>query len=98
MRLIKLKADELVLGDKVQLLDDPYGWGTVTRIGAGDTDDDPSFVEIFRPYVHIGDFEYTGGVLHYIGTETVKVCRHGHRVFEVDAYTHEQMTKEGALK
>ena len=55
-------------------------------------------VSIFRPYVHIGDFEYTGGVLHYIGTEMVRDFVNTSRMFTVDAYTHQQMTKEGALK
>lgn len=91
MRLIQLKADQLVLGDQVQLIDDPYGWGTVVNIA-----DDHA--EIFRPYVHIGDFHYTGGVLHYIGSETVKVWIKGARVFDVDAYTHERMSREGALR
>jgi hypothetical protein len=95
MSLIQLKADQLVLGDRVRLFDDPYGWGTVVNLRTGDTDD---LVEIFRPYVHVGDFEYTGGVLHYIGSEMVKVWRRGHRVFEVDAYTHQLMLGEGAIK
>lgn len=87
-----LKIDELVLGDKVDLLSgDPYGWGTVVQI----TDET---VKVVRPYVHIGDFTYTGGVLHYLGTEEITLIRGGERVVWVDQYTHEQMAKPGALK
>jgi hypothetical protein len=27
------------------------------------------FVTLIRPFVHLADFTYTGGVMHYIGTE-----------------------------
>jgi len=90
MRTIKLKADELVLGDAVNLLEGPYGWGTVVQI----TDEE---VHIFRPYVHIGDFSYTGGVLHYTGHELVKRYKHSGCEFVVDQFTHAQMAKTGAL-
>jgi hypothetical protein len=89
--IMTIKTDELVLGDAVRLLSSPYGWGTVVNV----TDEE---VHIFRPYVHIDDVEYTGGVLHYIGTSTVKVWRQDSREFEVDAFTHERMTKPGALR
>lgn len=91
LETLTMKADDLVLGDEVRLLEGPYGWGTVVQI----KDDE---VHIFRPYVHIGDFSYTGGVLYYIGSELIKVWRGASRVFTVDAYTHNRMAKEGALK
>lgn len=92
MASITLNATDLVLGDKVDLLGgDPYGWGTVVQITAEE-------VHIFRPYVHIGDFSYTGGVQHYIGTELVKVYKFSTRTFEADASTHKQMTAPGALR
>ncbi len=87
---LKLQASELVLGDQVDLLGGPYGWATVVNI----TDDE---VHMIRPYIHIGDFEYTGGVLHYTGHETVKVYRESDRTFEVDSYTHGKML-QGALR
>ena len=91
--MLTLGTDELVLGDEVNLLgaSTPYSWGTVVNV----TDE---LVEIHRLYVHIGDFSYTGGVLHYIGTEMVRVSRKSNRTFKVNAYTHKRMTKEGALK
>lgn len=91
MKMLKLKPGDMVLGDQVRCFDGPYGWGTVVNI----TDDE---VHIFRPFTHIGDFTYTGGVLHYTGHELVKLFRDGKREREVDAYTHEQMSKPGALR
>ena len=89
---INLKASDLVLGDKVNLLGgEPYGWATVVQITGEE-------VHIFRVYVHVGDFSYTGGVLHFTGSETVKVWSKSDREFVVDAYTHEKMSKVGALK
>lgn len=89
---IKLTAKDLVLGDKVNLLPgEPYGWATVVQI----TDEE---VHMVRPYVHIGDFTYTGGVLNYLGNETVKVWAKSDRTFEADTYTHSKMTEAGALK
>lgn len=67
-----LLASDLRLGDRVNLLPgEPYGWGTVVKVG--------ELVEVYRPYVHIADFEYTGGVLHYLGHETVKIWREDKR-------------------
>ena len=92
MSTIKLKPAELVLGDRVNLLPgEDYGWATVVNITA-DT------VELVRPYVHIGDFTYTGGVLHYIGVETVRLWTGSDRDMVAHAHTHERMSQPGALK
>jgi hypothetical protein len=88
---IQLKASDLVLGDQVKLFDGAYGWGTVVKA----TED---VVEIFRVYVHIGDFKYSGGVLHYTGHEMVRVFPGGDRTFKIQKENHERMKKEGALK
>jgi hypothetical protein len=87
---VDIPGPEIVLGDVVRLIDGPYGWATVVKI-------EKDAIHLFRPYVHIGNFTYTGGVLHYIGTETLTIIRSS-RSYTVDAYTHEQMTKEGALR
>jgi len=84
-----VEGTEIVLGDVVKILASPYGWATVVKIEGNDA-------TLFRPYVHIGDFEYTGGVLHYIGTSTFTIALEG-RSYEVDEYTHRTMTKKGAL-
>ena len=57
---------ELRLGDEVDLGLESYGTATVVKIKDG-------VVELIRPFIHIGEFSYTGGVLNYIGTETVKL-------------------------
>ncbi len=87
---VEVEGTEVVLGDEVQVVDGPYGWATVVKI-------DGDNLHVFRPYVHIGDFSYTGGVLHYIGSETFTLIRSG-RSYTVDRYKHELMSKEGALK
>lgn len=91
MTTLKMTPSELVLGDKVQVVEGPFGWGTVVEI----TDE---IVKVFRPYVHISDFTYTGGVLHYVGHEYVTYFRDSRRAVEVDAHTHDRMMQPGALK
>jgi hypothetical protein len=93
---IELKAVDLVLGDRVRLMDGPYGWATVVEM-TGD------MVKMVRPYVHVGDTEFGGVddkryVLNYLGTEEVNVCRVGERLYTADRYTHECMSQVGALK
>lgn len=67
----------LALGDVVRLIDDAaYGCGTVQQITADE-------VHVFRPYVHTADFSYTGGVICYIGTETVKLWKRDYRMVEL---------------
>ena len=59
----RVKTEDLRLRDVV-VVDGlmPFPHATVVNI----TDDEVTF---FRPYVHTGDFSYTGGVLHYVGYE-----------------------------
>jgi hypothetical protein len=57
-----LKADELQLGDVVELFEGPYGCGTVKQIKDG-------MITFFRPYTATADFSYTGGVICYVGIE-----------------------------
>jgi len=91
--IVCLMASELVLGDRVLLFDDAYGWGTVVKIADEE-------VHVFRPYVHIGDFSYTGGVLHYIGSEVVKLYKgkDTRQTYNVDSVNHDRMSQPGALK
>lgn len=91
MSTIKLQARDLVLGDKVRLFEDPYGWATVVNV----TDEE---VHLFRVYVHVSDVVYTGGLLHYTGHELVKLFRDSSRELEADESTHARMVKPGALK
>ena len=60
----KIKPADLKLRDVVRLFDGAFGDGVVHKIADG-------VVSIFRPYAITADFEYTGGVIPYIGTETV---------------------------
>ena len=58
-------ARNLGLGDVARLPSDgntEYSSFTVVKI-------DEDGIHVVRPYVHVGDFSYTGGVLHYLGTE-----------------------------
>ena len=89
--VVTILSTDILLGDVIQLTPDPYGWATVVQIKAQDNE-----LVLFRPYVHLGGFVYTGGVLHYIGTETFSVIRGG-RSYAVHARTHEQMLLNGAL-
>lgn len=63
-----IKADEMKLGDVVRAEDShgDYVACTVIQIEGGE-------VTLFRPYVRVSDFIYTGGVIPYIGTETFKI-------------------------
>lgn len=88
---IKLNTEDLILGDRVRLIDGPYGWGTVVQV----TEEE---VHIFRVFVHVSDVVYTGGLLHYTGHELVKVWRKDSREFTVDEYYHRKMSESGALK
>ena len=66
----KVKASDLGLGDVVRFSKDGYGDATVIKIEEKDGD---KWITVFRPYVHISDFSYTGGVIPYIGTERFSV-------------------------
>lgn len=73
----EVEVTTLQLGDRIELFDEPYGWGTVTAIW----DDE---VEITRPYLHTSDCSYsawrhgetTGSrLVSYTGLETMKLSR-----------------------
>ncbi len=66
--MANVKVSTLELGDVVKLFDGAYSYGTVQQVTEHE-------VFIFRPYVHTADFSYTGGVMTYIGQETVRVWR-----------------------
>lgn len=66
--MTKMKARDLKLGDKVQLFEGAYGWGTVTKV-------DDTTVHVFRVYVQTSDFAYTGGVIPYTGHELCGLSR-----------------------
>jgi len=85
-----IPGTELVLGDKVLVLKDAYGWATVVKLEGNDA-------TVHRVYVHIADFSYTGGVLSYVGTEKFTLALEG-RSYDVCPSTHRLMTKPGALK
>lgn len=58
-----IRTKEIQLGDVVSLFpDDPFSTAIVRQIKDG-------FIHLFRPYVTIADFSYTGGVIPYIGIE-----------------------------
>ena len=49
------------------------GWDTaiVSRLNEDGT------IDLFRPYGTTADFSYTGGVMCYVGIETIEGCRPG---------------------
>jgi len=65
-----MKAKDLQLGDVVEWESSemPFSTMRVVQIEGG-------FVTLFRPFVKIDDFSWSGGVLHYLGFEYVKVRR-----------------------
>jgi len=68
-----MKISDLVLGQKVNLFNGPFGWGMVENI----TDEE---VIITRPYIHITDFSMSNGsggskVISYTGLENVKLWK-----------------------
>lgn len=74
---LRVRASALQLADVVRIaandgsgeaLDGPFTFMVVKKV----TDEE---VRFFRPYVHTGDFSYTGGVICYLGTEEYGVCR-----------------------
>lgn len=71
-----LKTRDLKLADVVQLSEGDYMTATVSQV----TEDEVTFI---RPYIHTADFSYTGGVITYIGQETVKVYRDSKREYLV---------------
>ena len=75
-RLPSVPANELRLGDQVQMFSDSYGWATVSKA-------DDETVTLTRPFVHLADFTYTGGRIPYIGIETIKSHRDSGHVYQV---------------
>lgn len=58
---------KLELGDTVSLnWEDGYDSATVCQLHEDGT------IDLFRPYTHTADFSYTGGVICYVGFETIK--------------------------
>ena len=66
----KIKTKDLKLGDVISL--DLKGYSTATVISIGG-EDSWKWVEVIRPYIHIANFIYTGGVIPYIGFEQFKL-------------------------
>lgn len=77
--MLKLKPRDFKLGDVIQLGNGgAYMTATVTQIRE-------STLTVQRPFLHTGDFEYTGGVLWYVGIEAVHLFRdseHEYLVFQ----------------
>lgn len=60
------ESREIGLGDVVSLgWTDGYDNATVCQVNEDGT------VNLFRPYTHTADFSYTGGVICYVGIETI---------------------------
>lgn len=71
-----VKVKDLQLAQNVRLFEEPFGWGTVIEVTAEE-------VVVRRPFMHTGDFSYTGGVLSYFGHEDVRLWRESDRPIEV---------------
>jgi hypothetical protein len=79
-----IPVSELRLADVVRLACDansPWATAIVQKI-------DADSVTFFRPYGTTADFEYTGGVITYIGTETFTMWRKDSR----PVYVYERRT------
>lgn len=74
----RIPATELKLADVVQLDGFFGGWGTaiVKQIKDG-------LITFWRPYGHSGEFEYSGGVICYIGLEEFSVFVDSNRTYNV---------------
>lgn len=66
--MLQIPRNELKLGDVIRCFDGAYGTGTVTMVTGTE-------VIVTRPYLHVGDVEYTGGLLTYTGLETIRYPR-----------------------
>ena len=67
-KMEKVHGTDLNLADIVDMEFSGYGTATVQKI----TDTE---IELFRPFVHTGNFEHTGGVSCYVGIETFKASK-----------------------
>jgi len=64
-----MNTNTIGLGDIVSMSGGcDYNTGTVCKVN------DDGTVDVFRPYTHTADFSYTGGVICYVGIETVNGC------------------------
>ncbi len=67
-----LTGKDLQIGDVVKQLpinhNEAFSELTVVNI-----DREKNLITFFRPFVHLGNFLYTGGVLHYTGTSNFDV-------------------------
>lgn len=67
--------EQINLGDIVELAADAgntYRHCTVCKVNPDGT------VNLFRPYTHTADFPYTGGVICYVGIETINSVNPSH--------------------
>ena len=70
----KVPVSSLGLGDIVKVHDGPYGSATVRQVYSDGS------VQVWRPYVMVADFSYTGGVIPSIGLEDFRLWGTGHTV------------------
>jgi hypothetical protein len=68
--MLHLRADELRLGDTVELYEGPWSTAIVERIEGNQ-------VTFFRPYGTTADFSCGDHVITYVGTEKYSVFIHG---------------------
>lgn len=72
--LVIKKTSELIIGDVVKLVESD---GNINESSANQEmtviQKNEREVTFFRPYVHLGDFVYTGGVIPYTGIEKFSV-------------------------
>ena len=67
MQLKRVKVADLRIRNVIRLFEGAYGIATVYRIN-----EDKS-VQVWRPYITTANFEYTGGVIPYIGLEDLAI-------------------------
>lgn len=60
----------LSLGDIVKVHEGPYGSATVRQVFPDGS------AQVWRPYVMVADFSYTGGVIPSIGLEDFRLLAH----------------------
>jgi len=85
--LVGVLAKDLRLGDQVRLFPEPYGWATVVKL---QEHSNHGGVHLQRLYLHTADFSYTGGLMNYVGFETVIVHPDDRREFLATAYSRKR--------
>ena len=73
---LKLKPCDFQLADIIRLGMSTYEIATVKQIEDG-------IITLFRPYVHTGEFEHTGGVTCYVGIEEFVIYASSEFEYEV---------------